>query len=581
MFKLKMPVMMTGIFSVRSMLRFDTSPTFYWLTVYALCWGLLWLSARTVDNQRVFVGLALVMLFLLRLPSIVFNYEINPDESQMITQAMTLRVDPVYFRSVDGTTGGPLDSYFLIIPALLGLPFDYITAHLVSFGLVALCLALLFLTGRLWFGNGAARLALLPLVFMLGLTQNGDFLHYNSELIALCLLSGCYYLYARQLRQPQPAGGLLALIGLLLGMVPFGKLQAVPMAAVIVLFAALDVLMRPNLSPLAKARRVAALGVGGLAFPALVVMLVWINGVYNDFVTFYILGNFRYASDGNQWQSLLRLPDFFRKGSEFDWLVKLTLLVWLTGLAMALRRGLGRTPDTWRIYAFIGTLLLATLFAITRTGSEYVHYLYFLIGPVFFGLAYGWQQLAYGGRAGRWLAPAIVAIFLLFFGINVFQKHQNGIPFNVYPSAGQTGWAMQQSPVSKEIANYACPGEKLVVWGWRCDYYVQTQMPQGVAENHTIRSTFNHPMLAEYQKRYVRDFIRSFPPVFVDAVGSQNLWMTDRKTQGHEIIKPLAQFVAAHYRLLPLVNDTRIYIRYDRVGGLPGANPAVAHNPGR
>ncbi|QIP11672.1 hypothetical protein G8759_03000 [Spirosoma aureum] len=557
--------------------HFDTYPTLYWFPVYALCWVLIWVATRHQINQRLFVALALLMLFLLRLPSIVFDYEINPDESQMITQALTLRHDPVYFRSVDGTTGGPLDSYFLILPSFLGLPFDYITAHLTAYALIAVCLWLLFKTAKLWFSEKAARLALLPFVFMLGLTQNGDFLHYNSELIALLLLSWSYYLYATQLTQRVPSLFRISLIGLLLGMVPFGKLQAVPLAAVVGLFVGIDVLIRRSLSIPAKIGRLAVLGAAGVAFPVLVIILTRLNGVYDDFITFYIVGNFRYAGNTNQWQSLMRLPDFFQKGSEFDWLVKFVALIGIGGLVMAFRRKVQLSINSIQIGGFVGLLLLATLFAITRTGSEYVHYLYFLTGPLLFILAFGWQQLPVVERTGLWVAMISTGVFLLLFGVQTGQRFLQKVPVNPYSSENQAGWAVQQSPVAKEVLKYARPGEKLAVWGWRCDYYIQTQMPQGVAENHTIRSAFNHPMLADYQKRYVSDFKRSVPPVFVDAVGSQNLWMNDRKTQGHELIKPLGQFVNAHYKYVGLVNDTRIYIRNDRIKGLSSDSQPESH----
>lgn len=545
--------------------RFDTSPIVYWLLVYGLSWGLLWLAIWSSVNRRVFLVSMLGLLFLLRLPSIVFDYEINPDESQMITQALTLRHDPVYFRSVDGTTGGPLDSYFLILPSLIGLPFDYITAHLTAFFLISACLWLLFRTARLWFGEPAARLALLPLVLVLGLTQNGDFLHYNSELVPLLLLSLSYYLYAKLLAQDQPRIGHMALIGLLLGMVPFGKLQAVPLAATVGLFAAISILTRRNLTLGTKVVHIAALGAGGLVFPLLFVAFMWSNGVYRDFETFYIIGNLRYASDTNQLQSILGLPEFLQKSGSFDWYTKLAIGVWLIGLVVAIRHRVQLSRKTWERFGFITTLLVATLFSITRTGSGYLHYLFFLTGPLLLGSAYGWEQISRHLANWRWMGAAATAVILVLFGVQTILDYRRSIPINPYPSEWQNGWAVQQSPVSKEIAKYAKPGEKLVVWGWRCDYYVQAQMPQGVAENHTIRSAYDHPLQMTYQQRYVRNFVRSFPPVFVDAVGSQNLWMTDRKTQGHELIKPLGSFVAAHYHYMGLVNDTRIYVRSDRL----------------
>ncbi|KAB7727104.1 hypothetical protein F5984_22995 [Rudanella paleaurantiibacter] len=557
---------------------FNLSPTSYFTPTYLICWLLLgWLVLRPKWGNRLFLPFSLVLLFLLRLPSICFNNEINPDESQMITQAMTLAQDPVYFRSVDGTTGGPLDSYALVVPSWVGLPFDYISAHLLAFGLIALFLIFTFRAAQLWFGIQSAQLALFPLVLLLGMTQNGDFLHYNSELVAIVLLALATYLLARQ-QQSVPVRPQLFLIGFLLGMVPFGKLQGVPLAAVVGLFTGIDVLRRPTFSVPQKAGQLAILGVGSLLFPALFVLFMAVSGQLDSFVTFYIEGNFNYATGGNQLDNLLHLPRFFGKGSEFAWLVSLTialLAIWFAAsqLTRPTQNGLGvsaisadraNRADHLFYTGFLSLLTLITFYAITRTGSEYVHYLFFLMGPLMLWMAYIWSALLAYNQPVQWLGLGLVAVYLLSFGVQALSRYQQGTPMNPYPSDNQGGWHLPKADIVKEIVKYAQPGEKLVVWGWRCDYYVQAQMPQGVAENHTIRSTFAHPMLDIYQRRYVADFKRSFPPVFVDAVGSQNLWMNDRKTQGFEIISPLAQFVSANYRYVGLFNDARLYVRNDR-----------------
>ena len=90
-------------------------------------------------------------------------------------------------------------------------------------------------------------------------------------------------------------------------------------------------------------------------------------------------------------------------------------------------------------------------------------------------------------------------------------------------------------------------------------------MIQGTAENHSERCVFGSSMTHVYQRRYLNDFLRSVPPVFVDAVGSESHWITNRKTQGHEIIKPLAAFVQTHYQYMGLYNDARLYVRKDRI----------------
>ena len=119
--------------------KFDSSPFAYWAVIYFFCWLLTWaVLTNKFRSPWLFLGASFLLLFLLRLSSIVYNQEINPDESQMIAQALTLRYDPVFWRSVDGTTGGPLNTYLLTLVGLFGLPYDYITAHLVACALVML-----------------------------------------------------------------------------------------------------------------------------------------------------------------------------------------------------------------------------------------------------------------------------------------------------------------------------------------------------------------------------------------------------------------------------------------------------------
>lgn len=68
---------------------------------------------RSLDFLRpwVFVVAIAFCLLAFRWPGWLFHNEFNPDESQFISEALTLRHDPLFWRSVDGTTHGPLDVY--------------------------------------------------------------------------------------------------------------------------------------------------------------------------------------------------------------------------------------------------------------------------------------------------------------------------------------------------------------------------------------------------------------------------------------------------------------------------------------
>ena len=215
----------------------------WWTYIYQLflpiagIWliGLCWVAQRERVNQTLFLALAVGLLVYCRLPVLLFNQELNPDESQVIASAITLQIDPVHWRLTDGATSGPLNAYALALPGWLGPSINYMVARLVGLCLLIGTLLSFFSTVKQWLGTSVARLALLPVVTLLSFTQFNDYVHFSSEHVPLFLLSMTWWLLAR-FRQKPSAGGLYA-IGLVAGMVPFAKLQAVPLALVTVVMA--------------------------------------------------------------------------------------------------------------------------------------------------------------------------------------------------------------------------------------------------------------------------------------------------------------------------------------------------------
>ena len=71
-----------------------------------------------------------------------------------------------------------------------------------------------------------------------------------------------------------------------------------------------------------------------------------------------------------------------------------------------------------------------------------------------------------------------------------------------------------------------------------------------------------------YQKRYAANMKRSMPPVFVDVVGKQGYYLSNRKTQGYEINVALRQLIAQYYTYVGMTDDVRIYVRNDRFAAI-------------
>ncbi|MFN7813896.1 MAG: hypothetical protein ACK5SI_14675, partial [Planctomycetia bacterium] len=97
------------------------------------------LLERLPSRLRIFLGSGwpalgwqAVLLVTARMPCLAFPYELQQDESQFASQAITLLHDPVFYRAVDGGSAGPLASHVLWLPLLLGQEIDYFTIRCVG-----------------------------------------------------------------------------------------------------------------------------------------------------------------------------------------------------------------------------------------------------------------------------------------------------------------------------------------------------------------------------------------------------------------------------------------------------------------
>ena len=200
-------------------------------------------------------------------------------------------------------------------------------------------------------------------------------------------------------------------------------------------------------------------------------------------------------------------------------------------------------------------LLFSSIYAVTKSGNDFIHYLNFCIIP--------WALLAAHGLSAveNW-SLAFPAVMIAWFGGYDALHFVKERRLNAFDSIEKT--ELQESAVVKEIIKRRKEGDYMVVWGWNCSYYVEAQLAEGTAENHSERSIFAHPMRDVYRKRYMSDLARTKPAFIADAVGKNSLWVQDKKTQGIESYPELNQYIRNQYTLLGEFDDVRLYIRNDR-----------------
>ncbi|CAG5012024.1 hypothetical protein DYBT9275_05081 [Dyadobacter sp. CECT 9275] len=533
------------------MITFDNFPSIYWLIGYVLA-GIVILAAflKKVPPSA-FVALAILLLVYMRLPVIVLNRELNPDESQMLSHAITLSQDPVYWRSVDGTTIGPLDNYFLVIPRFFGFQIDYTSGR--AMGLISsiMALLLLFFSLRNWFpGQFTRSMWLMPVLF-LSFSQEADFVHYSSEQVPVLLLSAAIWLLSLT-KENRPNLRTLFFLGLILGLVPFAKLQAVPLAAVVGLAA-----MWCCVTHFIKTRQLAPfllLVSGTVSFPALVLIWASWNNVFTDFINFYILGNAIYAG-GNEVSIIMQFLKILNLSNDFR---AYTLLLGIPLIAsfFLLVKHVIKKDKALFVPLLTVSLVLISIYAATKSGNAFVHYLNFCIIP--------WILFATNGIHTFGNKVVILPLLLLcwFLATDALEFVQGKQP-NKYVSVGAR--TLYQSPVVKELKKFTRPGDYMTVWGWQCAYYVEAQLPQGTAENHSERCIYAHKMRDTYRQRYMKDLHRNRPAIILDAVGKNSFWVQDVKTQNIESYPELAQFVKNGYADMGTFDGTKLYVRKDRL----------------
>ncbi len=542
-------------------IQFDSSPTYFWLTGHVLLAIFsVWLLLRQKPlSDRLFYTITILLTGFMRLPVFLFNYELDPDESQVLAQGLTLAVDPIIYQSVDPTTGGPLTSYFWAALAYAGFTLNFHLAHLLGWVITLSSLFFTYQTATFLGLKKTAQWAMLPFIAFTSFIQLADFVSFYSETTSLFLLSISLCFLAYWSTHKQFTTLQIILFGFLLGVLPLCKIQVLPMAFVVGFFAFIQLFLFQK----SKILRYGAVLVGSVvAVWGSWCLFLWIHNVLDDFVTFYIQANFQYkdalatANSRSPLLNFFRLPwVIIRGGSGFEWLfLPFCLLAFVFGVTVFYRkkslRSLSLDSFFWLM---MGAYLVMADIAITRTGSFYDHYNHFLFLPFLLLMS---LFMKYIPTRARWLVLSTQVVFLVI----LVQKTHLNQPTNTYTHYPRKE-DVSNAKVSAAILKYGTKGDYLAVWGWSCTFYVDTQMPQGVNENHTTRSAMKQPLQPIYLERYLKDLKRTEPQIFVDAVGKKAIWINDRTQYGHERFPILAKYIADNYTLKEELEDVRIYAR--------------------
>jgi hypothetical protein len=499
------------------------------------------------------VGVCLGFFLISRVPAMQCPFQLNVDEGQMLAQAMRYAQDLTPWRSVDGETGGPILSWFLLLGHELGLPFSFRSEH----ALAALCLAGTLLAtlaaARRLIGEEPALLGLGAGSLWLALIPDEDFSHYSSELVpdlflalALAVLAGAAW--------PKIEGKRMFLAGLLLGLVPWAKLQAVPVALALGIWA-LAVVFRGEPGPSRRGRHVGLLLAGGLLPSAFILVWVARAGAWDQFWHSYILANLSRAAAKSwsaQGTNLLHLL-LFQEGS--PWFLGAALLA-VGAFCLRGRAGWRQVPRGATILAVL--LLTAAIFAVLRPVITYSHYeqlclvpLVLLVGCCARVLLGDGSAAADPRRRAGWI---ILAVGLLPLPAAYFW-HNDG-----WRILGET-WHYDRSRafqaqafVDSTVRHFAPGAESLAVWGWTPYLYVDLGLAPGTRDAGYASMTDGNPSQDFIRAAFLRDLEKS-PPQFI--VDTEDYIVGGARRTAPETFPALAAYLRSNYRLIGRGTVTR------------------------
>jgi hypothetical protein len=511
---------------------------------------------RHLDSPAVFGGLLLLAMLAWRWPAIFHFKPVNPDEPQFLAGAITMLARGNLWWT-DPTTSGPLVVFPLTLPGLFGLPIDFATGRLIALLLTWGQVFFAYLTLRHVHGNRWARMLVLPLACLMVFLLFWDFTAYCSELAPVCLCALAVWLGVtafsadgRAVSRRRLAGS-----GLILGILPFSKFQVLPLGAAIGFALSCWALFQPGTGRGKNVRDMLCLWAGtGAALGLLLLSLGW-SGLGADVYRSYVVHNLDYAQAralgwGSSGYVLSYLTNLSWGFAAFHWGALLLLLISLLGLRHA----------GWRLPLLAWLLLLTAYFAVLTPGRLYPHYLLFLPLPLalLVGLQFGWllksTETQPYGRTLLWVS--------LFVGVGVLPQ----LVDRIWDKASLQKLIPPASPrtnVVRFINQVKRPGDRLAVWGWRPELYVETQLPQATREGHTNAQLLDSPLRDYYRARFVADLRASRPAFFIDSVGPDDFGHHDLRQDGHETLPALADYVRQEYVPLKQTGAIRVYVRRD------------------
>lgn len=489
-------------------------------------------------GEIIFIGTGILIFFIYRGLSF-YRDQLNPDEGMLLTAALGVASDGKLWVSADTTTLGPV-CYSLIalmskVVRFLGLGGD-VTYFLGRFTNTMLLTGTFFFLYKTSAKNISLRLSRMVLLFFVcffSFNSNFDLHAYNTEFVFCFIFSVCLFLFYKI--KGTARYGYLISAGALCGLLPYVKLQTIPMMAAYiawVLYEMWRISKTPGAAcPAMLTVKRCAVFISGVLIPTLTLVAycsTYESGLSNAWF-FYVENASAHVDSMFSLSFLGKVHQTLTGFIGLPWYNLLFVPVLLSVVLLLFVR-----PRLTADWVFSGLLLLATLFAMLRTGSFFYHYMVFLAVPSMFFLITTLRLVSdvtlpkQSKKTGRIKKENILLIVMLalwtvlFHGF--FSNIRNQIKDNKQEIIGKN---QLMSHMSQFIMQQTGSDDYIVVWGWEFRPYVYTNRRSATAQPNieriwTVESDASGAWGGRYPRKNIDIFIHGLtankPKLIIDIV---------------------------------------------------------------
>lgn len=486
---------------------------------------------------------------------------INSDEDQFIAAAMKLVKEPAFWRSVDTGSSGPLNIIPLTIPKLLNIRIDYASTRVIGLFLVILSVIFFYYSLKYLYDNRVARIATIPVVLFFSLAVHSNFVHYSGEHFPIAILSTALgitcYVYTREF-----SNRMVFIFGAVIGMMPYAKMQGLPVAlAITLIFAHILWTRKESLRQFLKS--LATLALGLLLFSAINLFFLILFSTFEDFWRRYILQNLLIYADvknltfGEKFSQFISMVSSKQLNSSSLFQITSIFLIPATILFFKesmVRRKLFFT-NTFIFFFYSLFIVVVSIYVVVRPGNPFPHYLLFLVFPCGFLIGVVIGEIFKLSENNAFYKQIQFLILLLMIAASFLQGYTLIRSEHPYLSQHQKYLQDYQTPLVRTILQYVSPTDSMAVWGKRNDLYVETGLYPGVRDGAIKWMVFKGPQQAYHLKSFAEDLLNSKSKVFVDAMADET------KNYRHDAYPEIATVIEHNYRMVDEVEGIRIYVR--------------------